>query len=194
MERKLKMTSAQTIQHIQDSMIQLMEQMEYDKITITAISDKAGINRTTFYLFYSSKKELIYDICDTFLDEYMGTFTQSMDATSQESMDRIFRQAFLTLKKKEHVLKALWEIHFSDFDPYEIMENSVAKAIYKHVTDKGYKMSHGTPEEYFSRLYAANVMATVKWWIYHVDECDIKQIQWMIKQCENKGIFSLLEK
>lgn len=194
MERKLKTTSPQTLQHIQDAMIQLMEQMDYDKITITAISNKANISRTTFYLFYGSKKELIYDISDTFLDDYMETFTQSMDAASQEITDRIFRQAFLRLKKKEKVLKALWQIHFPDFDPYEIMENSVAKAIYKHVTNKGYKMRHGTPEDYFSQLYAANVMATVKWWICHIDQCDIKQIQWMIRQCENKGLFSLLEK
>lgn len=194
MERKLKNTSAQTLQNIQNSMIQLMGEMDYDKITITAISDKANISRTTFYLFYSSKKELIYDISDTFLDDYMDTFIQSMDVASQESVDRIFRQAFFNLKKKANVLKALWTIHFSDFDPYEIMEKSVAKAIYKHVTDKGYKMKHGTPEDYFSQLYAANVMATVKWWIYHVDECDIKQIHWMIRQCENKGLFSLLIK
>ncbi len=71
MERKLKTTSPQTLQHIQDAMIQLMEQMDYDKITITAISNKANISRTTFYLFYGSKKELIYDISDTFLDDYM---------------------------------------------------------------------------------------------------------------------------
>lgn len=110
MERKLKNTSAQTLQNIQNSMIQLMGEMDYDKITITAISDKANISRTTFYLFYSSKKELIYDISDTFLDDYMDTFIQSMDVASQESVDRIFRQAFFNLKKKANVLKVFMDL------------------------------------------------------------------------------------
>lgn len=91
-------------------MIQLTGEMDYDKITITAISDKANISRTTFYLFYSSKKELIYDISETFLDDYMDTFIQSMDVASQESVDRIFRRAFLNLKKKANVLKVFMDL------------------------------------------------------------------------------------
>ena len=91
-------------------MIQLTGEMDYDKITITAISDKANISRTTFYLFYSSKKELIYDISETFLDDYMDTIIQSMDVASQESVDRIFRRAFLNLKKKANVLKVFMDL------------------------------------------------------------------------------------
>ncbi len=78
MERKIKVFIV-TVQKLHQAMIRLLENQEYEKISVAGIAKEADLNRTTFYLFYSSKEELIYDICDTFLDEYIEIFYGSLD-------------------------------------------------------------------------------------------------------------------
>ena len=41
------------------ALILLMEQQDYDKITITDITKKAGVSRMTYYRLYSSKEDIL---------------------------------------------------------------------------------------------------------------------------------------
>lgn len=192
MERKLK-TSVQTDLRIQEIMIQLLQNKDYEKITVAEIAKKAEINRTTFYLFYSSKEELIYSICDTFLDEYIETFMESLYMNNSENEKEIYLRAFQSLKKHSKVLKAIWSIHFEEFDPYSIMELSITKTVYQFLQKKNIEIKGKGSREFFSQLYAANVMATVKWWIYNHDDYDANFVYDVIKHCQDQGIFKLLE-
>ena len=47
---------------IKEAFIKLISETEYKKISITNITDKAGINRTSFYKFYETKDALLEDI------------------------------------------------------------------------------------------------------------------------------------
>ena len=47
---------------IKEAFIKLISANEYKKISITNITDKAGINRTSFYKFYETKDALLEDI------------------------------------------------------------------------------------------------------------------------------------
>ena len=47
---------------IKEAFIKLISENEYKKISITNITDKAGINRTSFYKFYETKDALLEDI------------------------------------------------------------------------------------------------------------------------------------
>ena len=45
--------------YITEALLQLMGKMDYDKITITEITKKAGVNRVTFYRNFNSKDDII---------------------------------------------------------------------------------------------------------------------------------------
>jgi AcrR family transcriptional regulator len=192
MERKLK-SSIVTVQKLHQSMIRLLKKQEYEKISVAGIAKEAGLNRTTFYLFYSSKEDLIYDICNTFLDEYIEIFRDALDKNAKEQEEKSCQKAFENLSKHEKVIKALWNIQEKTFNPYKIMEKSVASTVYQFLEKEKIQMKNGGQADFFANLYAANVMATVKWWIYNYQDFTIGYVHGVIKDCHEKGLLSLLE-
>ena len=46
------------------AMIRLMDKKEFEKISITEITELAGVSRTSFYRNYDSKEALVQDICE----------------------------------------------------------------------------------------------------------------------------------
>lgn len=53
---------------LKDALISLMRDKEFDKITIKDLTDKADVNRATFYLHYKDK----YDLIEQSSDEILG--------------------------------------------------------------------------------------------------------------------------
>ncbi len=192
MERKLK-NSELTVKRIHQAMILLLNEKEFEKISVVDITKRVGINRTTFYLFYSSKEELLFDICSSFLEGYIEKFIQSLKYDEEVDI-AIYKKAFTELAEYEKMLKAVWNVHTPDFDPYTIMQLSVEKAVKDFLVKNELKIKYGGTAELFASLYAANVMATVKWWIYNYEDHDVSLVKNLIDDCSNKGILYLLEK
>lgn len=192
MKRKLK-DSEQTVIKIQKAMIEMMNKMDYEKISVVDIANVVGISRTTFYLFYSSKEDLIHDICDSYLDNFMETFMQSLKLNEEVPIS-VYKKAFDDLIKYEHILKALINLRLPDFNPYVVMVESIENAVSDFLSGKGYVMKYGGTIELLASLYAANVMTTIKWWLYNYKNADIDLIKNMISDSMYKGYFALIEK
>lgn len=58
---------------IQEALIALIAEVPYDKITITALAQRANIDRKTFYTHYASIDELLEDLIKQRLRENIGT-------------------------------------------------------------------------------------------------------------------------
>ncbi len=52
----------------------LIGQKEYDKITITDITRKAGVSRMSFYRVYHSKEDILLDAVDRLFSEFQEEF------------------------------------------------------------------------------------------------------------------------
>ena len=61
---------------IHEAFIELMETIGFDKITVRAITEKAMINRSTFYLHYMDKFELLRTLEDGMLEEIKSIFVK----------------------------------------------------------------------------------------------------------------------
>ena len=116
-----------------------------------------------------------------------------LDKNGKEEEVKGVQKAFENLSKHEKVIKALWNIQEEKFNPYNIMEKSVAKTVYHFLEKENIQMKNGGQTDFFADLYAANVMATVKWWIYNYQDFTINYVYGVIKDCQEKGLLSLLE-
>ena len=54
---------------IRDAFFELLEESEFDKVSVTDITQRAQINRNTFYLHYSDKFNLVNSILIDFVQE-----------------------------------------------------------------------------------------------------------------------------
>ena len=61
---------------LQTALIYLMSQMPFEKITITELVRRSGVSRTAFYRNYSSKEEILNELCTSFLDSLAASFAE----------------------------------------------------------------------------------------------------------------------
>lgn len=63
---------------IREAFLSLLEQNDYDQITVTDIIKKADYNRATFYRHYSDKEELVNEIIETQIELLIESILQPL--------------------------------------------------------------------------------------------------------------------
>lgn len=74
---------ARTRSSLQDSLLELAREHRLDDITIADIANRAGVNRSSFYLHYSDKETLLADALETAVDQMTKQLTQSANHTAE---------------------------------------------------------------------------------------------------------------
>ena len=78
---------AETVSCIRNALLMLMEQKNYEAISMTDIINKSGVSRAGVYYNYKSKKEILLDICREPIHEVISCLTDSVF----DNMNAIFR-------------------------------------------------------------------------------------------------------
>lgn len=69
MDKKSDLRTIRTKESIKKALYKLAEDKSFDEISVTDITKKAMINRSTFYLHYRDKEDLLQSLCDETLHE-----------------------------------------------------------------------------------------------------------------------------
>ena len=70
---KMDLRIRRTRSAIREAFVALMQNKEYAAITVTDISEMAGINRKTFYAHYETKEQLLSQLIDEMFSDLLGT-------------------------------------------------------------------------------------------------------------------------
>lgn len=184
-----KLQSEATQKKIQNAVIELILEKDYNNITIGEIAKKSGINRTTFYLFYSSKEELIKELYFTFMDWYIEDLSHALFMDRSDSRKLILND-FEKMRKDANVIKALFSIQMNGFVPYQEMKYAIENAVRT-------KLKDSAPDDTVSivaKTYASSAVTTVEWWIENCTTHSTEYVYGIIHTCVNEGLFKLLHK
>jgi len=88
---------------IQDALFSLMQEYPYHKLRISQITERADISRSTFYLHYQTKEDLLLSIVDEIIDQYFKAIDQ-MDNRSKVSPSHLL---FLNWKQNIEKMKLI---------------------------------------------------------------------------------------
>jgi len=80
---------------IRDNFIDLMAKMPINEITIQAITDKADVNRRTFYLHYTDIYDLLSKTEDYVMDHFSQIFDEFEIPTDEKMIGSIFFRTVL---------------------------------------------------------------------------------------------------
>lgn len=69
LEENNKKSRERTRFYIQEALLQLMEESDYDKIKVTDIINRASVSRSAFYRNYYWKKDILVDMCSRMVKE-----------------------------------------------------------------------------------------------------------------------------
>lgn len=75
--KKIDPRVVRTKKLIKDAFVELMQEMDINKITVNRIAEKATINRVTFYLHYQDIPDLLEKMADEMVEDVEGIIGKS---------------------------------------------------------------------------------------------------------------------
>jgi len=167
MEHKSDLRVTKTRRNIQDTLIRLLSQKDFESITVQNILDEALINRTTFYKYYQDK----YNLADIMIEDLLMDFTTDLKArfSTNEDLSVLLRRFYESLLKRRYRMLALIKVRTHNHN----IEDEIRKILKENYCKYILISSQSANERqisYQSELYAAIVIASVHWLLELGDE------------------------
>lgn len=195
MARRLDRRVLRTRKLLRDAMMALIMEEGYDAISIQDITDKANLGRATFYLHFKDKDELLAEVMQEFIAEFIGQVPQ-------------FTQTQWRLDDTKAIYK-LFDFAAQHYDLYRILiigsggitasrqlQNSIAKniktCIQKEVDELGAQPV--IPTDFIANHYAGSLLATIYWWLDQDLPYTVEEMATMfqkINQLDRKALMGL---
>ena len=173
-----------------EALIALLEKKDFSYITVKEICDRAGVNRSTFYLHYENTSDLLKETARYIVDKHLAYYsvdTKSMMLRyeSCEKQELIFITAeyltpYLTfIKENQKLFKvAIKQFHTMNFD-------EVYGRMFTHIFDP-ILVRFSIPEKertYMMKFYLTGIFAIVMEWLDRDCVDDIGEITKIITDC-----------
>ena len=88
-----------TAQKFDKALLSLLAKKEFEYITIREICEKAGVNRSTFYLHYENTYDLLRETTEYVLDNFLSYFTNDRKSISLNLQDCNVNELFFITPK-----------------------------------------------------------------------------------------------
>lgn len=168
-KEKIDPRVVRTKRMLTDALISLIEKDGFEKVTVQAITQKALLNRATFYLHYTDKYDLLEQSTDDIiaqLKEAMKTsFAQSRGTYYAESPNESFIQLFEQIAAFNHIYKVLLSErtmpHFRDKLTVVLSEFISDGMALMQPDDQLLTL----PREMAIRFYASAFLGVIIWWL-----------------------------
>ena len=173
-----------------EALISLLEKKEFSYITVKEICDKAGVNRSTFYLHYENTSDLLKETTKYIIERHLSyysiqTASISLRFESCEREELVFVTAkylvpYLTfIKENQKIFKvAIKEFNTMNFD-------EVYGAMFTHIFSPILARFHVPEGErpYIMKFYLTGIFAIVMEWLNQNCADDMNSIIKIIVNC-----------
>ncbi|NFN85842.1 TetR family transcriptional regulator [Clostridium sporogenes] len=167
-----------TLDNIKNSFLQLVKEKSFTKITVKDITEKARINRSTFYKYYLDKYDLKEKTINNFLTDYKNEFSldyiESINNSITLNIDEL-EKLMLYFQIKEEMIMVLWDENMEDCvlsKMQEILEEKVGIWIKLNTdTDQLDKK-----DELFIRIFSSSFLVIIKWWFECAPKCSAREV------------------
>lgn len=176
-----------------EALICLLNEKDYEYITVKEICKKAGVNRSTFYLHYESIDDLLEEtlgfINKKFLDYFEDTsdFITNINVSSKENLylinDKYLVPYLNYIKDNKNIFLASFKRRktMKSVERYESLEKYVLNPILDKY-DVPTKM-----REYILSFYINGIVALIGTWIKNNCDMPVEEMINIIKICIKEG-------
>ena len=166
-----------TLQSLRTALLELIKEKDYDEISIEEITERANVGRTTFYLHYKDKEDLLMEefsaiIYDRALVLSEIPFSVWMPLTEEDLEKNKSLQPLLLVFKHIHNNSELYNLIINSANSSKIVErirkistDAIVKFVEaKRETDPIPLLSE-VPIEFFAAFFSGALISIVGWWI-----------------------------
>jgi AcrR family transcriptional regulator len=166
MARKLDRRVQRTRKLLRDAMMSLILEEGYDAISIQDITEKANLGRATFYLHFKDKDELLLDVIEQFIEDFMAQVPQISQAQwrldDTKAITRLFDFAAEHYDLYRILIIGSGGITAANQLRHSVAEN-IAGIIQKEIDEQGAQPV--IPVDFIANHFAGSLLATIYWWL-----------------------------
>ena len=172
-----------------EALISLLKVKDLEYITVKEICEKAGVNRSTFYLHYETIDDLVNEAIETMNQRFMSYFADTKGIAEELNHTDLSNLVLITRNYLEPYLrfvsenKDLYRVAFRN--PREMLANVKYGYIKKYIIEPILKR-FGVPEvywRYYIAYYIDGTMAIIKEWLETDCQDSIEMIAAVIEEC-----------
>ena len=140
-----------SIEHIEKIFIELLQEQELNKISVSDICKKAGLNRTTFYANYTD----IYDLADSIRDKLENNLSQLYYREINEGFNsNDYLKLFRHIKENQMFYKTYFKLGYDNNYRIIKFDRNLAKL---HFQNKFV--------EYHIEFFKSGITRIIKMWL-----------------------------
>ncbi len=113
---------------ITNALISLMEENDYDSISITDITNKANLSRVTYYRHFNTKEDILIKFFEITKDKFIEQVKANNLARTPESNEIVILSLFLFFKANMNTNKCLRKAHL-DMKLLDFLSNEFLKTL-----------------------------------------------------------------
>jgi AcrR family transcriptional regulator len=164
-EKNLRVKRTQKL--LREALIDLIEERNFDTVTIGEITEHAMVSRAAFYRNYKDK----YDLVEQIFEEEMSRLLNAIAEMRQEHPPQVWIKFFEHIAEYERLYRALLGRKGSSWFVMR-MRASLADLVKKHgrVSNEPKAATHSiTPfsDEFVPDLVSTMLVEAITWWLEH---------------------------
>jgi len=183
MARRLDRRVQRTRKLLREALMDLILEVGYDTISIQDITDKANLGRATFYLHFKDKDDLLLDVIDQMMSNFMEQVPQLSTAQWQledsKAIEKLFDFAADHYDLYRILIIGSGGITASRQLHHRIAEN-IETAIRAELVENGAEPL--VPPHFLANHFAGGFLATIYWWLDNDLPYDISQMAEMFQK------------
>ena len=176
-EKKTDRRILRTRQSLRTALMELIKEKDYDALSIEEITERANVGRTTFYLHYKDKEDLLMEEFSTILYERAMVLSEIPFSVWLQISDEDPKNS----KSSQPLLLVFQHIYENSELYYLLLQSSnsskVIERIRKITTDSIVKFVEAkketdpipllaeVPIEFFAAFFSGALISVVSWWI-----------------------------
>lgn len=160
--RKPDVRVRRTCERLGRALIELIVEKPINDVTVQDVLDRAQVGRSTFYLHYRDKDDLLLSQLEMFLE----TMSTSLSKRNEKS-NRVVpvEELFAHIGNQNKLYRVLSDSgHLKEF--FDLAEGYFARGIEQRLTESG-RLAHFPPRELAARASAlsGSLLSLLRWWL-----------------------------
>lgn len=203
-EKRLDRRIRRTKNALRNAFQELINEKDYDQVTVEEITDRANLGRTTFYLHYKDKEDLLLENFTELFDDMVKKVSQT--PVSAWQLDIWLRDTEIAPVKPnllvfQHVADnaELYRIVLHGEGALKVIErlrsiiisavNAMARS---KIEQEGVRVNLKVPLEVLANYYAGSLMGMINWWLENDMPYTPEEMKEMFNKMFKPGLLNIL--
>ena len=182
---------------LRDALIALISEKSYPAISVQEITERATLNRATFYKHYQDKDDLLTKSIDGILDEFINAvkqplYSQGKEVLTIERLERLLNLVFEHIEKNQSLYRImLVKSAVPDFSSRldTVIKECISMDI-NQVTEIP-NFSPSVPVDITVSFITAAALGVIKWWLEEETPFSTRKMSKYLTQLMTTGPFNI---